>query len=365
MGNLNIAVVGTPGYAGTVGKKGTVTDMTFYDHKAGMDSFTLIEPSKYPEKLSSLFYSVAMSEFCILVVDKIDSFLGETIVMVDSLGIDKGFIILRNYIQPEQLAPILAGTCLEHYEYREEDPIKMREELIAMAKAAAKQPGEGSCGSCPVDSHFNVKGVGTVVLGSVIDGHFRKHDKMKVFPINREVILKSIQKHDIDADDGVKGDHVGLALRGIESDELDRGYVLTTDASVKMSRSVSGNVSLVKYWPTPLKEGMVLHLGHWMQMVPCRVTAVDDGSDFRQAQVTLEMDSDMIYKPGDRAILMYLEGGKLRVLGSITLPRDRFFSRNQWVLHWGQTPSAPSGTSQQGHCPVASASADSLLIWRV
>ncbi|MBQ3685903.1 MAG: translation elongation factor 1 alpha-related protein [Candidatus Methanomethylophilaceae archaeon] len=365
MGNLNIAVVGTPGYAGTVGKKGTVTDMTFYDHKAGTDSFTLIEPSKYPEKLSSLFYSVAMSEFCILVVDKIDSFLGETIVMVDSLGIDKGFIILRNYIQPEQLAPILAGTCLEHYEYREEDPIKMREELIAMAKAAAKQPGEGTCGSCPVDSHFNVKGVGTVVLGSVIDGYFRKHDKMKVFPINREVILKSIQKHDIDADDGVKGDHVGLALRGIESDELDRGYVLTTDASVKMSRSVSGKASLVKYWPTPLKEGMVLHLGHWMQMVPCRVTAVDDGSDFRQAQVALEMDSDMIHKPGDRAILMYLEGGKLRVLGSIILPRPRFLSRDHRVPHWGQAPSAPRGTPQQGHCPVTSASADSLPIWRL
>lgn len=320
MGNLNIAVLGAKDYAGKIGKKGTVTDMTFYDHKAGTDSFTLIEPSKYPEKLSSLFYSVGMSEFVILVVDKIDSFLGETIVMVDSLGIDKGFIILQNYIQPEQLKPLLAGTSLEGYEYREDDPIKLREELIAMAKSEGRKAGDGTCGSCPVDSHFNVKGVGTVVLGSVIDGHFKKHDKMTVFPIKREVILKSIQKHDLDADDGVKGDHVGLALRGIESDELDRGFVVTTDPSVKMTRSVSGKVSLVKYWPSPLKEGMVLHIGHWMQMVPCRITAVDDGSDFRSAQVTFELDSDIIHKPGDKAIIMYLEGGKLRVAGSVVLP---------------------------------------------
>ena len=320
MGNLNIAVLGAKDYAGKIGKKGTVTDMTFFDHKAGTDSFTLIEPSKYPDKLSSLFYSVAMSEFVILVVDKIDSFLGETIVMVDSLGIDKGFIILQNYIQPEQLKPLLAGTCMEGYEYRDDDPIKLREELIAMAKAEGRKAGEGTCGSCPVDSHFNVKGVGTVVLGSVIDGYFRKHDKMTVFPIKREVILKSIQKHDLDADDGVKGDHVGLALRGIESDELDRGYVVTTDPSVKMSRSVSGKVSLVKYWGSPLKEGMVLHIGHWMQMVPCRVTAVDNGGDFRSAEVTFELESDMIHKPRDRAIVMYLEGGKLRVAGSIVLP---------------------------------------------
>ena len=319
MGNLNIAVLGAKDYASKIGKKGTVTDMTFYDHKSGTDSFTLIEPSKYPEKLSSLFYSVAMSEFAILVVDKIDSFLGETIVMTDALGIDRGWIILQNYIQPEQLKPLLAGTSLEGYEYKEDDPIKLREELIAMAKAEAKAPGEGTCGSCPVDSHFNVKGVGTVILGSVIDGYFRKHDKMTVFPIKREVILKSIQKHDLDADDGVKGDHVGLALRGIESDELDRGYVVTTDPSVKMSRKVEGNVSLIKYWPSPLKEGMVLHIGHWMQMVPCRVTAVDDGSDFRTAKVTFELESDMIHKPGDKATIMYLEGGKLRVAGSVVL----------------------------------------------
>ncbi len=320
MGNLNIAVLGAKDFAGTVGKKGTVTDMTFYDHKSGTDSFTLIEPSKYPEKLSSLFYSVAMSEFAILVVDKIDSFLGETIVMTDALGIDKGWIILRNYIQPEQLKPLLAGTALEGYEYREDDPIKLREELIAMAKAEGRKAGDGTCGSCPVDSHFNVKGVGTVVLGSVIDGHFRKHDKMTVFPTKKEVILKSIQKHDLDADDAVKGDHVGLALRGIESDELDRGYVVTTDPSVKMSRSVQGKVNLVKYWPSALKEGMVLHIGHWMQMVPCRVTAVDNGGDFRTADVTFELESDMIHKPGDRAIIMYLEGGKLRVAGSVILP---------------------------------------------
>ena len=319
MGNLNIAVLGAKDFAGKVGKKGTVTDMTFYDHKSGTDSFTLIEPSKYPEKLSSLFYSVAMSEFAILVVDKIDSFLGETIVMTDSLGIKQGWIVLRNYIQPEQLKPLLSGTCLENYEYRDEDPIKLREELIALAKAEGRQPGDGTCGSCPVDSHFNVKGVGTVVLGSVIDGWFRKHDKMRVLPINREVILKSIQKHDLDADDTVKGDHVGLALRGIESDELDRGFVVTTDQSVKMSRRVEGEVSLVKYWPSPLKEGMVVHIGHWMQMVPCRIASVDDEADFRKAKVVFELESDIIHKPGDVATIMYLEGGKLRVAGSVAL----------------------------------------------
>ncbi|MBR2254695.1 MAG: translation elongation factor 1 alpha-related protein [Candidatus Methanomethylophilaceae archaeon] len=319
MGNLNVCVLGAKGYAAKIGKKGTVTDVTFYDHKAGTDSFTLIEPAKHPEKLSSLFYAVAMSEFGILVIDKIDAALGESIVMADSLGIGRGWVILQNYIQMEQVAPLLAGTCLEGYEVREDDPVKLREELIALAKAESKEPGEGTCGSCPVDSHFNVKGVGTVVLGSVIDGWFRKHDKMRVLPTGKEVVLKSIQKHDLDSDFGVKGDHVGLALRGVESDELDRGFVVTTDPDVKMTRTIEGKVSLVRYWGSPIKEGMVLHIGHWMQMVPCRVASVDNGDDFRSAKVRFDLDSDIIHRPGDKATIMYLEGGKLRVAGSVIL----------------------------------------------
>jgi len=317
MGNLNIAMVGGTGLANSIGKKGTVSDMTFYEVKEGKDSITMIEPSKYPEKLSSLFYAVGMSEFVVLAVDQIDSNLGETIVMVDAFGRDKGWIVLRNYLQPEQLKPLIAGTALEHYAFVEENPLKMRESLVAMAAAERREPGEGSCGSCPVDSHFNVKGVGTVVLGSVADGYFRIHDKMTVWPLQKEVILRSIQKHDVDCEDGVKGDHVGLALKGIESDELDRGFVCSTDPAIKMTRAVQGTVAMSKYWRNPLKEGMVLHVGHWMQMVP---THVDAAAGAKGEQVKFTLESDLIYKPGDKAVVMYLEGGKLRVVGTIALP---------------------------------------------
>ena len=317
MGNLNVAVLGSKGLAGDIGKKGTISDMTFFNLKKGDDSVTLIEPTKYPEKMSSLFYAAAMSEFAILVIEKIDSTLGEMILMADCLGIDKGWIILRNYIQEEQLRPLLAGTSLSSYKIVDDDPIKLREELLTLASDMKRDAAP--CGSVPVDSHFNVKGVGTVVLGSVIDGAVKKHDKMRVLPLSETVILKSIQKHDVDSDDCVKGDHVGLALRGIESERLDRGYVLTTDSSVKMTRTLKERAKLVKYWPSPLKDGMVMHIGHWMQMVPCRIGSVENGSDWKEPIVDIEMETEIIHRPGDVAMMMYLEGGKLRVVGKIEL----------------------------------------------
>ncbi|MBQ4411184.1 MAG: translation elongation factor 1 alpha-related protein, partial [Candidatus Methanomethylophilus sp.] len=242
---------------------------------------------------------------------------GETIVMVDSQKMDKGWIVLRNYIQPEQLTPLIAGTSLEHYEFVEENHVDMRLALIGMAKAENRKAGDGTCGSCPVDSHFNVKGVGTVVLGSVADGWFKKHDKMTVWPLGKQVTLKSIQKHDIDCDDGVKGDHVGLALRDIESDELDRGFVCSTDPSIKMSDSYHGKVQYNKYWKNAVKEGMMLHVGHWMQILPVRVVLA--GAD-KDSEVTFELDGKMIHKSGDKGVLMYYDGGKLRVIGTITFP---------------------------------------------
>ncbi len=312
MSNLNVAVLGAKGVAEEIGKRGTVTDVTFFELKRGDASVTLLEPSRYPDKLSSLFYAAEMAEFAILVVDALDAHLGETIVMADTVGISRGWIVLRNYIQPEQIRPLLVDTNLESYELKEYDSNAMREELLDLAEEYKREPGEGSSGSCPVDSHFNVKGVGTVVLGSIVHGHIRKHDKMRILPLNREVVLKSIQKHDLDADSAVKGDHTGLALRGIESDELDRGFVLTTDKDVTMSRKFTRKVDLVKYWRDPLKDGMVMHLGHWMQMVPFRISVSGD-------DVAFDLDTDLIYRPGDKATIMYLEGGKLRVVGSITL----------------------------------------------
>jgi hypothetical protein len=86
-----------------------------------------------------------------------------------------------------------------------------------------------------------------------------------------------------------------------------------------MTKTLKERAKLVKYWPAPLKDGMVMHIGHWMQMVPCRIRSVDDGSDWKEPLVDIEMESEIIHRPGDVAMMMYLEGGKLRVVGKIRL----------------------------------------------
>ncbi|MBI0584344.1 MAG: elongation factor Tu [Methanomassiliicoccus sp.] len=319
MANLNVAVIGPNDYAKDLGKKGTVSDITLYDLKQGADTVTFIEPTKYPDRLAPLFYAVSMADRALVVVDAINAQLGECMVMLHSAGIEKGYIVLRNYLTPEQLAPLVKGTVLASYRYLEDDATALRELLLDEARSMPVSEEDGP-GAVPIDHFFNVKGVGTVVLGYVANGRIEKHDELKVLPTNRTALVRSIQKHDDDHPDAVTGDRVGLALKNIDVEQLDRGFVLTADEKIKSDASITAQAELVSYWKAPLKEGMVLHLGHWMQFLGARVEAVKDAGDFRRPTVTLALDKPVVHPAGSRAVLMYLEGGKLRVVGSLQLP---------------------------------------------
>jgi selenocysteine-specific translation elongation factor len=126
MSNLTVAVLAPPDYSKDLGKKGTTSDITFYNMKKGDATVTLIEPTRYPEKLSSLFYAVSLADLVILVVDEINARFGECVLMIQSTGKSAGIIILKNYITTDQIAPLIGGTVLEHYEVMEEDMVGLR-----------------------------------------------------------------------------------------------------------------------------------------------------------------------------------------------------------------------------------------------
>ena len=317
MANLTVAVLGAPGYSGAIGKKGTSTDITLFDLKKGETTLTLIEPNRYPERLAPLFFATSEVQKAIVIVDELNATLGESLVMLQCCGVSSGYFVLRNYIPKEKIEPIIKGTILEKYEFVADDPNLIREKLLA--EAAQQKPTESTTGIIPVDHAFNVKGVGVVVLGVVVVGGVAKHAMLKAMPGTKAAQVRSIQKHDDDFDTAIEGDRVGLALKNVDVEDVDRGVVLTNDPSVKASRALKAKATLVKYWPTQLKEGMVVHVGHWMQFFNSKIDAISDEGDWRKPALTLTLEKELVYRPGDKAVLMYLEGGKLRVAGTLEL----------------------------------------------
>lgn len=321
MANLNVAILGPEGYAKSLGKPGTTSDITLYNLKREDDTVTFIEPTRYPEKLAPLFFAVSMADLAILVVEEIGPVFGECILMLDCAEVRSGLIILKNYISREEVTPLLKGTVLESYEFVENDLGALRGMLLekAAAKTGPAHPDTITTGTVPVDHAFPVKGIGTVVLGMVSTGVVRRHDTMRILPGSLSAQIRSIQKHDDDAVLAFQGDRVGLALKGVEADQLTRGDVLTNDPAITSSATINGRGTLVKYWPSQLKEGMVLYIGHWMQFLPSKVAYINNAGDWRRPELTLRLERELVYPPGAKAVLHYLEGGKLRVVGTITI----------------------------------------------
>jgi selenocysteine-specific translation elongation factor len=319
MPNLTVAVIGPIDFAKEMAKKGTITDITLYDVKRGEDTVSFIEPTKYPERLAPLFYACSIADSALVVVEEVNAQFGECVLMLDALGIRNGRIILKNFISPEKVAPLIRGTVLEGYSYEQEDFVALRESFLDEAsRMAADDPS--ATGSVPIDHYFNVKGVGTVILGHVVRGTIHKYDDLRVLPGKKTALVRSIQKHDDDFDFATVGDRVGLALKGIDAEELDRGFVLSSQDDLKCESRMIVDASLFKYWPSALKEGMVVHVGHWMQFLPARVAMVDNGSDWRRPRLELVLEKELVHPPGARAALCYLDGGKLRVAGTLVLP---------------------------------------------
>jgi selenocysteine-specific translation elongation factor len=323
MGNITVAILGPIDYGSNLAKKGTSTDITLYNLKKGEDTVTFIEPTRYPERLAPLFYACSLAKKAIIIVDEINAIFGEQLVMLQCSDIKNGYIILRNYVPKEKIENLIKGTSLEKFEIIADDPNTLREKLLLEAsqqKPINVQAGQSAIGSVPVDHAFNVKGVGVVILGIVIYGVVQKHATLNVLPATKTAQVRSIQKHDEEFDLAWEGDRVGLALKNVDVENLDRGTVLTNDPAIKTSTTLNTQAALVKYWQTPIKPGMVMHVGHWTQFIPAKVDNVTDSGDLKKPTLTLTLDKPLVHRPNDKAVLMYLEGAKLRVAGTIDLP---------------------------------------------
>jgi len=142
---------------------------------------------------------------------------------------------------------------------------------------------------------------------------------LNVLPALKTAQVRSIQKHDDEFDVASEGDRVGFALKNVEVEDLDRGTILTNDPLIKTSTKLQVQASLVKYWQTPIKQGMVMHIGHWTQFITAKVEETSDAGDPKKIALTITLEKPLAYRPNDTAVLMYLDGAKLRVAGTVKL----------------------------------------------
>ena len=116
LNSLNFVILGDASIASNLGKKGTSTDITIYDRKTNDQIFSYCFPNTYPDKLQPLLQSIAVSDYAILNISHLDSFLGEQILALDIFNIKKGFILYGYEIDIEKVKNIIKKTSLSSFQ---------------------------------------------------------------------------------------------------------------------------------------------------------------------------------------------------------------------------------------------------------
>ena len=100
----------------------------------------------------------------------------------------------------------------------------------------------------PIEDIFSISGRGTVVTGRVERGMVKVGEEMEIvgFRETQKRIITGVEMFKKLLDQGEAGDNVGLLVRGLEKDEVERGQVVAKPASITPHTKFKGEVYVLK-----------------------------------------------------------------------------------------------------------------------
>ncbi len=155
--------------------------------------------------------------------------------------------LLKKYEFPGDEIPIVRGSALKAMQ-NPDDPEAQKSILELMAAVDSYIPTPERAIDkpflMPIEDVFSITGRGTVGTGRVERGKIKVGDKVERVGIRetREVVVTGVEMFRKLLDEAQAGDNVGLLLRGMEKEDLERGMVLAAPRSITPHKKFKGEV---------------------------------------------------------------------------------------------------------------------------
>jgi len=100
----------------------------------------------------------------------------------------------------------------------------------------------------PVEDVFSISGRGTVATGRVERGEIKMGEEVEIvgFGDTRKTVVTGVEMFRKILDQGQAGDNIGLLLRGVKKDEIERGQVIAKPGSIKPHTRFKGQAYILK-----------------------------------------------------------------------------------------------------------------------
>ena len=143
--------------------------------------------------------------------------------------------LLTEYEYPGDEVPVVSGSALKALEGDEASQAQVLE-LMAAVDEYVKEPERSTEKPflMPIEDVFSITGRGTVVTGRVEQGILRVNEEVEIVGIRptHKSVATGIETFRKLLDEGRAGDNVGVLLRGVGKDDVERGQVLAKPGSI-------------------------------------------------------------------------------------------------------------------------------------
>lgn len=159
----------------------------------------------------------------------------------------------------------------------------------------------------PIDRVFSLKGFGTVVTGTLLDGSLGLDYDAMLYPRAERIKIRGIQVHGQEVSEAVPGQRVAVNLPGIGKEQISRGEILATAGSMEGTMIADVRLQLLKSGQRSLKSGTRVHLYHGAAELVCKIILFDREvlKPGEEAIVQLRMEQVTAMKAGDHFVIRF------------------------------------------------------------
>ena len=159
----------------------------------------------------------------------------------------------------------------------------------------------------PIDRVFSLKGFGTVVTGTLLDGSLGLDYDAMLYPRAERIKIRGIQVHGQEVSEAVPGQRVAVNLPGIGKEQISRGEILATAGSMEGTMIADVRLQLLKSGQRSLKSGTRVHLYHGAAELVCKIILFDRVvlKPGEEAIVQLRMEQVTAMKAGDHFVIRF------------------------------------------------------------
>lgn len=243
----------------------------------------------------------------------------EHIDILSYLDIQKSLIVLTKIdlveddfkeLVIEDIESFIKGTFLEGAKLIEVDSISKKgiDQLISELEVLTADMTKRKLNKKPrmnIDRVFSVKGHGTVVTGTLMEGAIYQEDEMMVYPIGIATKVRNIQVHDQNVEAAFAGQRTAVNISNISVEQVHRGCTIAVEGGVYVTNLIDVRFSIVKnttfeigkFYKLKLYVGASEEVARFNPITHKKVKAGDQG----YAQILL--DHPITVLKGDRFVL--------------------------------------------------------------